>query len=677
MTLEPYYPVYQQEIEYKMSGRELRPRGSHSAATVSRPPQSLIIRVSLSTKKKKNGAAFESEYYKGNDGFEGLTTDASLKDLEDFVRTHILSTFGQKKDGYEWQLFDHQTSGAYFYHRPEKPRVHTPAKINAKSKLALIGIFSDSDLKKAIKDYSYQHGRAVLLDLAVTIKEVKKVTNTPMQAGQKRQAPSSEDASSMNDSSSQNSAKKPGARKKKEPVPDNKVTIYLRLLRPTETGEKNGDEAKMIKTDGDITFATIAPQPAAAAESSYSNSDSDDDSMLEDAIACSEATRTKVGVLRNAILKLASEQTAYKRDDKSLVGMNSKVYYRRRKGSRVMTKIPDNTEDLWKFVINDIRKQTDATVDLHVSVGVKDDADDEYDSVLGEEDAAEFSQAVVAGTITLYSPKKAAPPKSNSSRRSSSQSRTKECSEWLWEAVTNEESPIYHSLTKEMFENAVRLLGDGTNKYLEHEGNHPELSQLPNFSGHAGKGCHPDHRVPTKGKYPLTDDGKLPSFPESTDGDNDSMAILGTSVDNMGQGIKEGNIASAKILSRGLSGHPVSFVLRLEYAGKEYDLLVGEDAYEMTISSIFKEMRKEHIKRGFMRIDQETITALEENTKEIVLSFANGASFVQYNKNRRDTKTVSELLSLVKDKDGTKMLTGKVEIEDVVEVSNAAATFDI
>lgn len=130
-------------------------------------------------------------------------------------------------------------------------------------------------------------------------------------------------------------------------------------------------------------------------------------------------------------------------------------------------------------------------------------------------------------------------------------------------------------------------------------------------------------------------------------------------------------------MSRGLSGQPTSFVLRLQYDGKTYDLLVGEDAYDKSISAVFKEMRDEYVCRGFMNIDADTLQAIKEQRKEIVVSFVNGSSFVRYNKARRDTKPISELLSLVKDMDGTKILDGKVEIVYTVAVSNDVATLDI
>ena len=122
---------------------------------------------------------------------------------------------------------------------------------------------------------------------------------------------------------------------------------------------------------------------------------------------------------------------------------------------------------------------------------------------------------------------------------------------------------------------------------------------------------------------------------------------------------------------------PQLFVLSLEYDGKAYDLIVGEDAYDKSISAVFKEMRDEHVSRGFLNVDMDTLAALQAKTKEIVVSFVNGSSFIHYNKTRRDAKAVSELLSLVKDKDGTMMLVGKVEIVDTVAVSNDVATLDI
>ena len=121
-----------------------------------------------------------------------------------------------------------------------------------------------------------------------------------------------------------------------------------------------------------------------------------------------------------------------------------------------------------------------------------------------------------------------------------------------------------------------------------------------------------------------------------------------------------------------------SFVLRLQYDGKKYKILVGKDAFNKSITAVFKEMRDEYVGQGFMNFDADTLQAINEKRKEIVIHFVNGPSFVRYNKARRDTKAVSEeLLSLVKDMEGTMILDGKVEITDTVAVSNDVATLDI
>jgi hypothetical protein len=98
-------------------------------------------------------------------------------------------------------------------------------------------------------------------------------------------------------------------------------------------------------------------------------------------------------------------------------------------------------------------------INLHVSVSAIDEGDVKYvsESYLND-DAKDFSGKVKSGESFLASPGKAVEIKSSSSHRASTWSNERDCHEWLLDAIKDENSPLYASLTKEMFENITTLL---------------------------------------------------------------------------------------------------------------------------------------------------------------------------------------------------------------------------
>lgn len=259
---------------------------------------------------------------------------------------------------------------------------------------------------------------------------------------QKKRKASSSDAGDATQAVS--GAKQP---KKKAPpnrnVPDCEVTNYLELLPVTETKSDKNKEIGQNMTVAHDSFE--APHVATASPASAIGSDEEEPSQdaSQDEHALGEATRTNYGVLRKKLLNVASKQSVYAREGKSLAaGTSSKVYYTTNKTKKAMTEIPADSETLWK-ILNELRKPQDSVVTLCASVGAKDDNDFEnIAEVESNEDALLLSEKVKPGDVELHSPGVAVEVQSLAARRAASHSCDDGCREWLLNDLKDSASPI-------------------------------------------------------------------------------------------------------------------------------------------------------------------------------------------------------------------------------------------
>jgi hypothetical protein len=646
--------------------------------------KALCIRVSIAFKKNnKGGPTFGPTYYKGSDGIAGLQTSVDFERLTSFVKEKVLEPRSQSGE-HDFLLDDIYDSGACLYYRPEKPLVRTRSDIACrKSDPALVGILSDDDLAKAIRDFSYNDGsRGRILDLVVTCKKKKKPKDKPKKNKRKAQE---EPAATLNESSDDDNditsqtvtpAKKKKAKKKKgnkvpaEAVPDNKITVLVRLLRPTgvDPDPKSDGDVETIPNDTVVAFATIKPrQLETVAESVDSDEfESDAEDREQDRLALAEVARVPYGVLRATVLDLAVAQSAYKQDDKSLVGDKSKLFYRADKRKLHMTRIPENTEQMWR-ILNGLRtKDNPYEVTIDVSVGKKHKNDVEYEEAsMDDYDQDRFSQQVRSGEIVTFSPRKNEKKKSRAARRASSQSEVHECREFLMKAISDPQSPVYHCCTQEMFDVYVQQF-QGKFKEYQEAGRYPEISSLPILTGRLGGACNKKHRTPVKGKYAI-DNGVLPSYPADDDGSS-GLDKLASAFAESAKANKEAMTESAKVTARGLSNVPESFLLKLKFNSVEYSTVVAQSEYDKPIAGMLRSMRKQYLSSGFMQVTNDEAKALKEEKKEVIVYIEHQGSNIRYDKALRASKMVSEWLSLLEKDNNT--ISGFILVEDLLSDDN-------
>lgn len=654
-----------------MSEAESGANTNAAASTVETisPPVPLIIRVGfMERKNEKKGPCFGHEYYKGSTGIPtGLDTSATLDQLEAFVKNDILATRVVEPDK-EWVLEDHNGSGSCFYCRTDAPTEEIPEKI-ATTAHSLVAIH---DLPDAIVHSSYDAGsRGRILDIVICCKKIlkkkRKVTKQTAAAATPAASRGRSDSSvsSSNDPPGTSSSKKRPAKQ----LGDHQVTLVVQLLRPTETTKEKGKDTtkKAVSDTAPLVTFNVDPLPishddaSATSASQTSQEEGDEGALVE------RAARVGAGRLRKEVLTAAYNNTAYRKggkaDGETLVGAHSKIYIRTDKRGSTMTELPSETAAMWNLINIKRKNSQQSTHSIDLSVGAKTDDDLSFNPRVFDDDAVHsFSQSVRDEETVLLSPNNAEEKQSSSSRRSAKQSCGKECREWLKKHVMDEQSPIYASLSREMFDNCCRILGNRS-LYLKFKDRAPELSELPSLTGAAGGGCHTDHRIPVKGKYKPNADGTLPSYPESSTKNNPVAAALDAGLDKMGSRLQKGSEAIANAMRE----LPTSFLLSLKYDGKTFSTIVGQADYEATISAIFKKMQKTYKRQGLLPRDSQDGKGISEKGKEAILSFKLGNRTVEYDTVGRQA-SIMDLIPFCKTKEGGAM----AEVEADVLIRDVA-----
>lgn len=256
----------------------------------------------------------------------------------------------------------------------------------------------------------------------------------------------------------------------------------------------------------------------------------------EDAFRFDDKDGVHWGYVRSKVFNAAKEDAMYSEGEHSLVGQRSELFIQLCYNKPQVEKV-SNTEEFWTHVENRItnksRKEAAREVEIRMAVGRKKKEDAEW--VLDQHDAEQEEHVLLSqsSTLQLHSPAATKKKPTNRDRRAAVVDRVNGFRPFLERAVKTPGHELHLALTKEMItfivdfysHNRVAGTDDYCDEFWDFETNEldkfPKLDEMPKIGNEFGG------RKPGTGKYPLDDDGQIPSYPlgsNSKDTTDDPLA---------------------------------------------------------------------------------------------------------------------------------------------------------